>query len=110
MGYDIHITRATDWSDNRGEEISEREWRTLIEEDPELEHNPAYGDHAVHWRGEGSPPDAWFDWYRGNVYTTNPDRAVLAKALRIAAFLDAHVEGDDGKIYCGAEDSAELSA
>ena len=62
------------------------------------------------WRAEGSPPDAWFDWYRGNVYTTNPDCAVLAKALRIAAFLDAHVEGDDGKIYCGAEDWAELPA
>lgn len=107
MGYDIHVTRAVDWRDNRGQEISAEEWLELVKADPELTLDPQSGRYSVRWKGEESLTGSWFDWYDGNIYTTNPDRAVLAKALKIAAFLDAHVEGDDGKIYCKAEDWEE---
>lgn len=36
MGYDLHITRAENWWENEGKEISENEWRALIDSDAEL--------------------------------------------------------------------------
>ena len=108
MGYDIHVTRAIDWQDNQGQEISEQEWLALVETDSELALDPANGKHAVLWGGDESPSGAWFDWYKGNIFTTNPDRAVLMKALRIAVFLDAQVLGDDGKIYHQEDDWTQI--
>jgi hypothetical protein len=103
VGYDIHVTRAASWRENEKDRIQAKEWRALVEGDPELHPDPTSGEHAVRWRADDSPPGAWFDWYAGNVFTTNPDKAVLSKALQIASLLDAHVEGDDGTIYCGAD-------
>src|SRR3954467_11033594 len=37
MGYDLHITRKENWTDDGGPTISEAEWRRVIEEDPELQ-------------------------------------------------------------------------
>ena len=37
MGYDLHITRKEDWSDEDGPVITEAEWRRVIHEDPELQ-------------------------------------------------------------------------
>ena len=108
MGYDIHVTRAIDWKENRGNKISKSEWLALVEQDSELSLDPENGEYAVVWTGGESPPQAWFDWYEGNIYTTNPPEAVLAKAIQLAAFLDAHVQGDDGKIYYRKEDFAQI--
>ena len=108
MGYDIHVTRASSWQDNRDQEILEKEWTALVEADPELALDPPNGKHAVLWSGDESTPGSWFDWYKGNVFTTNPDRAVLTKALGIAASLEAHVQGDDGKTYRSVEDWQQI--
>lgn len=99
MGYDLHITRAENWLENQGREISKEEWLALVHEDPELTPDPTNGDCAVLWQGECSRADPWFDWYDGNVYTSDPDREVLAKSLEMAARLQAHVQGDDGVRY-----------
>ena len=37
MGYDLHLTRKEFWREDVGPEISESEWRRVIDEDPELE-------------------------------------------------------------------------
>ena len=34
--YDVHVTRREDWSDMEGPDISEAEWRSVVEADPEL--------------------------------------------------------------------------
>ena len=99
MGYDIHITRSEDWAANADSEISQKEWLAVVEGDTELTLDPRFGECSVLWKGEASPADAWFDWYKGNVFTTNPDRAILAKAIEIASRLRAEVHGDDGKRY-----------
>jgi hypothetical protein len=67
MGYDLRITRSLDWSANQGQEISQSEWLELVESDPELSLDPANGPLAASF-GDA----AFFDWYEGNVLTTDP--------------------------------------
>ena len=51
------------------------------------------------WRGKSRQPDAWVDWFKGNIYTKNPDEALIGKMVHIARALHATVQGDDGEIY-----------
>jgi len=107
MGYDLHITRAKHWEDNQDCKITSQEWLTIVEDDPELVPDPNYGSYAVLWKGLSGAETPWFDWYDGNIYTTNPDRSVLAKMIQIALNLDAKVQGDNGELY---ENETDLSS
>lgn len=98
MGYDLHITRAMDWTDNVGHHIGEDEWLAIATADAELSMDPTHGPYSVRYRS-----DAWFDWFEGNVFTTDPDRATLSKMLDLARRLSAIVQGDDGEIYDSAQ-------
>lgn len=104
MGYDLHVTRATDWSANVGREISVEEWIALVEADPELKPDPEHGPYAVSWEHPRRQGSGWFDWSDGNVYTTDPDRATVRKMLTIAERLIALVQGDDGVVFDSLED------
>jgi len=100
MGYDIHITRATDWADRAPDrEIGADEWLAYISSDPSLTLDPTNGHHFAVWSGESSHGEAWFDWSDGQIYTKNPDPPVIAKAVAIAYTLGGRVQGDDGETY-----------
>ena len=99
MGYEVHITRADHWASNAGREIRRDEWLVLVAGDPELTLDPMNGDEYVLWSGRSRYPEPWFHWWRGNVSTKNPDRAIIAKMLFLAARLGARVQGDDGEFY-----------
>lgn len=43
MGYDVHITRAEDWAEPGGEQISLDEWLAYVAADPELRLDGAAG-------------------------------------------------------------------
>lgn len=103
MGCDIHITRAEDWSDNAGFEITPEEWLGLVRQDAELTPMPENGRYFVAWRGDERSPQAGFDWQAGNITTKNPDRATLAKMHGMAQRLKAQVQGDEGEVYGSAE-------
>ncbi len=98
MGRDIHITRARDWKQTDGHQISESEWRAVIDADPELSADPENGPNAALWvnHPEGRP-DAWLDWSEGNVYTTDACAALLGKMISIAERLQAKVVDDDNQ-------------
>lgn len=98
MGYDLHITRAMDWTDNTGQPIDETEWLALASADVDLTADPVHGPFAVRFRGS-----AWFDWFEGNVFTTDPERSTVTKMLLLASQLGAIVQGDDGEIYDSAQ-------
>jgi len=104
MGYDVHITRATDWMENSTSEIAADEWQAHVAADPQLVADTPNGPNAALWSAhpEGRP-DAWLDWSKGNIYTTNPDSALIEKMRAIAVDLNAHVQGDDGKVYGATE-------
>ena len=99
MGYDLHITRSTDWAQNTGMEIDAEEWLAVINEDPELNPDPANGPYAVRWSSS-----AWFDWFEGNIFTTDPERATVAKMLALAQRLAGVVQGDGGEFYESARE------
>lgn len=97
MGYDLHITRSLDWTENSGHEIEAAEWTELADRDSELWRDPGNGPYAVRFRSQ-----AWFDWSEGNVYTSDPDRATVSKMLAMAHALGGIVQGDDGETYDNA--------
>jgi len=99
LGYDVHITRAENWFDNQGFEISSFEWQKIVQKDPELIPMPENGKYFVKWYGPTKYPDTWFDLSNGNIYTKAPDKETLRKMLNIANQLEAKVQGDEGEIY-----------
>lgn len=110
MGYDLHITRAEDWQQNEGREISPREWLEVVDRDVELALDPENGAYSVKLvdKAEGEEKQkGWFDWFEGNVFTTDPSPRSVGKALALAASLRAKVQGDDGEIYDRLEDWTE---
>jgi len=98
MGYDLHITRRNDWSAT-GNDITAAEWLAYVERDAELSLWPANGPYMVRWSGKSKHPEPWLDWFKGNVYSKNPDEALIKKMVQIARAFDARVQGDDGEIH-----------
>jgi hypothetical protein len=108
MGYDLHITRKENWSDEDGPSISEAEWRRVIEEDPELQLDTetsctmADGEYVfAAWNGE---PGA-LGHYAGEITTKDPSEPLIRKMVLIAQRLNANVQGDDGERYPESLDS-----
>jgi len=102
MGYDLHITRKDDWSEQTGPLISEAEWRSLIESDPQLTLDTqtkltmSGGDYVfAAWNGQ---PGA-LGYYGGEITATDPSEPLIDKMVQIARALGASVQGDDGEVY-----------
>jgi hypothetical protein len=106
MGYDLHITRAESWLHNEGSEISAQEWLEMIDQDSELSRDVEHGAFAATWQGKGAAQKGWFDWYEGNIFTTDPSKASVRKLLAMAETLRGMVQGDDGEVYERLEDWA----
>jgi len=98
MGYDFHITRRKDWPD-AGSDITPQEWLAYVKQDSELRLHPENGPYFAEWRGTSST--AWLDWSDGQIYTKNPDAALIEKMVVVARQFDATVQGDDGEVYEG---------
>jgi len=103
MGYDLHITLKKQWFDEEGPIIAPKVWRLCVESDPELRFDPENGPLFVRWDGPPEVSEPWLDWHQGDIYTKNPDRALIVKMEAIATFLGAQVQGDEGEIYRGGE-------
>ena len=98
MGYDLHITRKEEWSED-GLNITIDEWLSMVENDPELSIDERNGPCFAMWKPLHSCGEYWLDWFEGNIYTKNPDQVVICKMIEIAHLFDARVQGDDGEIY-----------
>ena len=104
MGYDLHITRAANWGENHGLEISAEEWLAIVSEDPELRPDLSNGPFAAAWNSPDSEQVGWFDWYEGTVFTTDPDGPIVGKMVSLARLLAGKVQGDDGEAYESQKD------
>ena len=98
MGYDLHITRRKQWS-SKGDDITSDEWLAYAQRDPDLRLQPENGPYFAVWSGASTLDGPWLDWSDGNIYTKNPDGALVDKMVAIARHLNAEVQGDDGEIY-----------
>jgi hypothetical protein len=107
MGYEFHITRAENWAESDQRPITAEEWLAGVGGDPELHIDEQSGAYFAVWSGPCSyPGGAWFDWSDGQIFTKNPDQAILAKMLQLADRLEGVVQGDDGEIY---RDASQIS-
>jgi hypothetical protein len=102
MGYDISIVR---YQGEDAVDIPESEWMEYVKSDPELElseisNDSDYWEWNAHLKyqnsSEGRP---WFNYWRGRIYSKNPDEEVIAKMFQIATSLNAKVQGQEGEFY-----------
>lgn len=104
MGYDVHITRADNWTQSYEHPITEAEWLSVIASDTELrpsEYNERNRAVAAFWTGypgSGGGSDC-FVLDDGRITEKNVDNTVLRKMVEIARRLGARVQGDDGEEY-----------
>lgn len=116
MGYDLHITRAEDWTEAESAPITLDEWRSFVANDPEMtlvgvaETQLTDGQMlryqseglAVWVRSSGNQAGgnkAWFDHRHGEIVVKNPDDQIIQKMIEIAHRFNANVQGDDGERY-----------
>ena len=117
MGYNLHITRKEDWSDeDDSNEIKLTEWTDYIRSDNEMRlegkasattdngdevtyHNNGLAIWTSYSKNGFDDNYAWFDLRGGNVTVKNPDNEIINKMIDIAGRLNAKVQGDDGETY-----------
>ena len=98
MGYELHITRKTDWSEIEGARIDRSEWEAIIESDSELTLNTTTQSDdrlSATFRAQGHS----LKWDDGQIHAKNPDSVLITKMVDIARRLNAQVQGDDGEVY-----------
>jgi hypothetical protein len=121
MGYDVHITRAEEWSRSKEHPITLDEWLAYVDSDAEMRLDgfaevttPSAERLRIEARGiavwtaysrHSNGATAWFSHRSHKVTVTNPDAEVISKMARIAAALGAHVQGDEGE-RCGPDGRA----
>jgi hypothetical protein len=103
MSYDISIARL------EGDEnvaIQESEWVEYATIDPELDLSESTDEDSKCWEWNGHPlyrdpmkRRPWFQYWKGQINTKNPDREVAVKMFKIATALHAKVIGQDGEFY-----------
>ena len=111
MGYDLHITRKSEWGDE-GQDISLSEWKVVVGEDPSLritgevnaitcsgEHISYKSENLALWSGHPSGVAIPFDFRGGQIVVKSPDGPILKKMLSLAERLQAKVQGDEGEVY-----------
>src|SRR3954470_11370209 len=98
MGWEVHMTRADDWTQSAQQPITADEWLVIVSADPELHIDKLNGPYFAVWSNRESV-DGWFDWADGQVSTKQPNRPTLKKLLQLADKLGATIQGDDGDVY-----------
>ncbi|PMS36265.1 hypothetical protein B0G57_107267 [Trinickia symbiotica] len=116
MGYDVHITRTSNWFDESGPKIGIDEWKAIAQSDSDMRldgyASVVVGDGSVlrvdseglavwiAYAGNGVNGNmAWFDFRNGNVVVKNPDSMILGKMWQLAQRLGAKVQGEECEVY-----------
>jgi len=112
-GYDLHITRASDWAESKKSPISLKEWTEFIKTDKEFRpveaaeaKNPHTGE-VITLKAEGmavwTDPKNKSEWYfchhEGEISVKNPAERVIARMKTVAQKLKAKVIDDEGEEY-----------
>lgn len=110
--FDLRITRRQDWMEPCADDITEAEWRALVDADPELAWvgtaegkthkgelirfaSPLLAAWTAHPKGE----ETWLDFCEGSVIISDPDADTIDKIRALADLLHASVQGNDGEPY-----------
>jgi len=116
MGYDVHITRAADWTESESLPIRLDEWKSYVALDSEFALEIAavaelQGGGVLAYDNDGlavwtaftghaiDGNKAWFDYRDGRIVVKNPNDEMIRKMKTVAAHLNARVIGDEGELY-----------
>ncbi|WP_089687538.1 hypothetical protein [Catalinimonas alkaloidigena] len=117
MGYDLHITRKSNWFDEESSrDISLTDWISYVTKDDEMRLDHFAGavtddGQKIRIEDEGlsvwakyskngiNGNFAWFTYANGQIVVKNPDKEIINKMIDIASVLGAKVQGDDGELY-----------
>ena len=116
MSYQIHITRASFFSEADAPEISQDEWEAYVKSEPEMELEQFAGSKVVHGKDVPNPKESsavWteyalakqsgdkarFELINGNIVVNDPDKDILRKMYEVARSLEANVQGTNGEDY-----------
>lgn len=108
MGYEIHITRASDWGESESSPITLDEWLAYVASDPEMQRTDIAtdGPEGHQYRNEGlaawtaysghrvDGDIAWFDPFNGRIDVVRPDEEIITKMKAVARALNARVVDD----------------
>ncbi len=112
-GYDLHITRAKDWTESKKTPISLKEWTEFIKTDKEFRlveaaetKNPTTGE-VIRLKAEGmavridpkNKSECYFYYHEGEISVKNPEPRIITKMKVVAQKLKAKVIGDEGEEY-----------
>lgn len=100
MGYELHITRASEWFEAEQCPIELDEWLEIVEQDPDLVlQDSGLAGFAVWtaWSQNGVHPPMWHS--EGCVVSSATETQVVRKMHQIAQRLGARIVGDDGEEY-----------
>src|SRR5688572_9391563 len=111
MGYDVHITRASDWTDSETNPITFAEWLAYVKSDSELRLDNAAEVTTEEGRFRFESPGlvVWTAWsqngndnntgwmahHKGRIVVKYPDAEFLRKMHAIVTHFGANVQGDD---------------
>ena|ERR1700678_2131034 len=105
MGYELHITRAADWTESARAPVDEETWLSVAEARLVLRGYVSFTDGPARepvryslfgFDGREAPS---LYWRGGEVVVSGVDEAAIADLVLIANALDARVLGDDGEEY-----------
>ncbi|PIF13387.1 hypothetical protein CLU94_5497 [Janthinobacterium sp. 13] len=113
MGYDLHITKAGEWSQSSQTPISELEWKSAVAADGLLKMdatataaNPQTREIVqvsnplmAAWIDPKTNDKHYFYYHRGEISVKNPSGNAIKKMKELAVKLDAQVLGDEGEKY-----------
>ncbi|KAB8048646.1 hypothetical protein GCN78_18040 [Janthinobacterium rivuli] len=113
MGYDLHITKAGEWSQSSQTPISEVEWKSAVAADGLLKMdttataaNPQTREIIqvsnplmAAWIDPKTNDKHYFYYHRGEISVKNPSENAIKKMKELAVKLDAQVLGDEGEQY-----------
>ena len=103
MGYELHITRAREWSMSSNAPIPREQWDAVCSASAALElaGSVTFGGEVFEvfeLAGEGAS-GASLHWYEGRVDVSGASDEHVPALVDLAMQLDAQVLGDDGERY-----------
>lgn len=113
MGYDLHITKSSDWTNSAKDPIREDQWKALVDSDDELKmdtsvsaQNPSTGEVIelrnplmASWIDSKTGDKHYFYFRSGEITVKNPTENAIKKMKEVALKIGAKVQGDEGEFY-----------
>ena len=102
-GYDLHITRAKEWTESKDTPVPLDDWVRFVKSDSEFRlvtpQDPNDKPKDAIWTDPKSKQEIYFYYSNGEITVKDADERTIAKMKQVAEKLKAKVVGDEGEGY-----------